>query len=134
MVILETGTKQQFKRCVLDTVCTYVYRCGHVYVPSGVALDVLEYAYGTTTGLDNTDCDECRAAKSEVLYAILRNAQRESDQTRIEAERARALSAALVHCLPDEMACLRAASQYTCFGVDMPQLHQKWGVPRDSMV
>jgi len=136
MMILEAGTKQQFKRCVLDTVCACVYSCGHVYIPSATGLAVLDSFKlpGAIIPLDNTDCDDCKAAKSEALYAILRNVQRECAQARIEAERARAVPPASLYVLPDEMADLRAASQYTCFGVDMPQLQQKWGVPRDSVV
>ncbi len=132
-MILEAGTKRQFKRCVLDTVCTYVYHCGHVYVPGAVALDVLNYRPGEAVPLANTECDECKLAKQEALYHILMNAQwtnahRNSQQARIEAERARAVPPASLYVLPEEMARIRGAGQYTCSGVDMSTVQSSWSV------
>jgi len=126
-MIIEDGTKRQIKRCVLDTVCIYVYRCGHVYVPGAGALETLEYRPGQKVTLANTDCGECRAAKQDALYTILMYAQRASDQARAEADGARNVHPTLLHGLPEEVARLRGTDQYTCFGVDMSRLQQSRG-------
>ena len=68
MMLPETGTKQQFKCCVLDTMCVCVYCCGHVYIPGAAALDC---APGEVVTLYNTECDECKKAKQEARYNIL---------------------------------------------------------------
>jgi len=115
----ETGNRQKFKRAVLDTVCIYVYRCGHVYVPSVVALDTLLYSPGQMIRLENTDCEECHARMEKALYTILANARRESDQARAEADGARNVRPTLLHGLPEEVARLRGTGQQAGARMDM---------------